>query len=334
MTPFPVIDSTLSAKHIGNYLKEAYAVVPDVTCKLFRTGINHSYIVTAADEKWVFRIYSFNWRTEEEIAAEIQLLELLHDHHISISFPIKDSRGRYIQKIDAPEGPRFGVLFSYARGGKVRNFSEQTSHSIGTLMAKIHAVTENLQLARISYNAETLTKLPYQYAKAHFSESLEDMHFIRHAGSTIAQVFSRADQGNIRKGVVHLDIWYDNMHINSESDMTIFDFDFCGNGWLLHDIAYFIMQLFHVEADKDAFKRKQDAFFAGYETITKISAEEKRLLPYSGLSIWIFYLGIQSQRFDNWSNVFLSENYLKRYIGMVKDWMRFNEVELVLSINS
>ncbi|MFL0067542.1 hypothetical protein V2605_02325 [Tenacibaculum maritimum] len=33
--------------------------------------------------------------------------------------------------------------------------------------------------------------------------------------------------------------------------------------------------------------------------------------PEAGLTIWFFYLGIQTKRFDNFSNFFLSENYLK-----------------------
>ncbi len=34
---------------------------------------------------------------------------------------------------------------------------------------------------------------------------------------------------------------------------------------------------------------------------------------------YFFYLGVQCQRYDNWSNAFLSENYLKRFInGLVK----------------
>ncbi|PTB91021.1 homoserine kinase, partial [Marivirga lumbricoides] len=90
----------------------------------------------------------------------------------------------------------------------------------------------------------------------------------------------------------------------------------------------FLMQMFHVEPDKKDFERKKEAFLNGYESILKIPDEEKSLFAYSGLSIWIFYLGIQSQRFDNWSNVFLSENYLKRFMGMAKDWLKYHQIEI------
>lgn len=328
MQSFPVIDSTLSASHIAQFIKDKYEISGDVDGRLFRTGINHSYIITCHSEKFVFRVYSYNWRTELEIQEEIRLLELLKAEGISISYPVKDARGKYIHELSAPEGKRYAMLFSYAEGEKVRFLSEETSFNIGILMAKIHRVTENQQLNRINYNAHTLTELPYQYALTFFKESNSEMQFIKQAAKAVNKIFSQANTHKIRSGIVHLDIWYDNMHINTESEMTIFDFDFCGNGWLLHDIAYFLMQLFHVEPDKKDFERKKEAFLAGYESITKITEEEKSLLIYSGLSIWIFYLGIQSQRFDNWSNVFLSENYLKRFMGMAKEWLKYNNISI------
>ncbi len=328
MYTFPVTTSTVSARHLGLFIQEKYGLSTATNCKLFRTGINHSYIVSDKDQQFVFRVYSLDWRSELEISEEIRLLNLLKENNLPVSCPLPAMDGNCIQKIQAPEGLRYGVLFSYAQGKKVRSFSNETIFHIGQLIAGIHKVTAQVQLKRFDYNAHTLAALPYQYASQHFPETNEEMRFVKRAGEVIKYVFANAETDNLRNGVVHLDMWYDNMHINSETDITIFDFDFCGNGWLLHDVAYFTMQLFHVEPDQHAYKEKLKAFFEGYESITKLSAEEKKLLPFSGLSIWIFYLGVQSQRFDNWSNFFLSENYLKRYISMVKAWLQYHEIEI------
>ena len=327
MKTFPATDSTLSATHVGIFIRQQYGLSPETHCRIFRTGINHTYMVEDGNERSVFRIYSHNWRTEQEITEELRLINLLKASGVSVSYPVMDLHQQFIQKLPAPEGLRYAVLFSYAPGKKVRNFSEASCYDLGSLMAKMHQVTEDVQLLRVDYNADSLTSHPYQLALRYFPEANEEMQFVKEAGRCTSSVFSGAKTDELRKGAVHLDIWYDNMQIN-ESEMTIFDFDFCGNGWLLHDVAYFIMQLYHVEPDKREYEMKKTAFFSGYESVTSLSAEEKRLLPYSGLSIWLFYLGVQSQRFDNWSNVFLSENYLKRYIGMVKDWLQYNKVEI------
>ncbi len=75
-----------------------------------------------------------------------------------------------------------------------------------------------------------------------------------------------------------------------------------------------MLQLYYVERVDAECATKLQAFMDGYESVTPLTAEEKRLLPMLGVSMYFFYLGVQCRRFHNWSNVFLSETYLKRFI--------------------
>jgi Ser/Thr protein kinase RdoA (MazF antagonist) len=65
------------------------------------------------------------------------------------------------------------------------------------------------------------------------------------------------------------------------------------------------------------YELKLAHFLKGYESITPIPEAEKQLLPVAGISLYFFYLGVQCQRFENWTNTFLNETYLKRYITVV-----------------
>ncbi|MOA08421.1 homoserine kinase [compost metagenome] len=125
-----------------------------------------------------------------------------------------------------------------------------------------------------------------------------------------------------------MDIWFDNLNIDENNEITLFDFDFCGNGWLCTDIAYYILQLHNIEKyEEKEYQPKVNSFLKGYESVIKISDEEKRLLPALGVSMYIFYLGIQCQRYENWSNQFLSENYLKRFInGLIKRYYEIYKI--------
>ena len=328
MKPFPVLDSILSPDHLAVFVKEKYGLGVNTACRVLRTGINHSYLIVDQEAKHVLRVYSYQWRTKKAIAEELRMLNLLKQNGVSVSYPIKDREGEFIQKIEAPEGLRYAVIFSYAKGDKVRNLSETQCNTIGNWMARMHQVSYHETVDRITYNAETLTQLPYQEAKARFPESMEEMQFVKKAGSYLTAAFCQLDSSELRTGAVHLDLWYDNMNIDAEEGLTVFDFDFCGNGWLLLDIAYCVMQLFHTEPERTRFEAKADAFFKGYEGITPISKAEKDLIPMAGVAIWIFYLGVQNQRFNNWSNIFLSPNYLKHYIGMIQSWMTYHELEM------
>lgn len=317
---FPVTNSDLSAAHIGLFLQKNYALGPDTQCRLIKAGINDTYLVTFGADKMVFRVYSFNWRTRTEIEEEIKLLNQLKEHAISASYPVPDSENNYIQTLNAPEGNRFAVLFTFAPGEKQHIVPEETHFQIGKLMARFHQLTRNQQLNRVTYTTDVILKEPLKKIADFLRADSEEMDFMRTAQAYLLNEFVRADQSQVREGVVHLDIWFDNLNITANNQATIFDFDFCGNGWLCLDIAYYVMQLHNVEKYEPAdYQPKVDSFLKGYESISLISTEEKRLLPMLGVSLYFFYLGVQCERYDNWSNSFLSENYLKRFInGLVK----------------
>ncbi len=320
MTHFPVTNSNLSATHLGLFLQEKYLLSKGAKCQLIRAGINDTYLVTDYLDKYVFRVYSLNWRTRTEIVEEINLLDKLKQNKISISYPLPDKENNFIQILNAPEGDRFAVLFTYASGHKLHIFSGETHYQIGRLIARLHEITNSQKLNRVDYTPEVILIDSLKKVATFLPSDTEEFNFLLSAQKFLLNELKNADISQIRQGIVHLDIWFDNLNITDDNKVTIFDFDFCGNGWLCLDIAYYILQLHNIEKyEAKDYQPKIDSFVKGYESITPISNEEKRLIPALGVSLYFFYLGIQCQRYDNWSNSFLSENYLKRYInGFVK----------------
>lgn len=317
MNDFPVTNSTLSATHLRSFLQEYYNFSGSITCSLLKTGINDTYLITAENTKYIFRIYSLNWRTETEILEEIRLLNLLRENHLPVSYPIADGKDNYIQHLNAPEGNRFGVLFSFAAGEKQLNYPAELHYKIGEIMARIHDVTLGLQLERVTYTSKVLLRDPFEHLKKFLPKGTEEMGFMLSAQKYLLGEFAKVDTDQVRTGAVHLDIWFDNLSIDNGEDVTLFDFDFCGNGWLCFDVAYYILQLNSTEKDEAECKLKTESFLNGYNSVIQLSDEELRIIPMLGVSLYFFYLGIQCQRFDNWSNVFLNEAYLKRFISLL-----------------
>jgi Ser/Thr protein kinase RdoA (MazF antagonist) len=317
MEKIPVTSSTLSADHIGLLIAKKYGLVSHVSCTILKTGINHSYVVEHVKGKFVFRLYSLNWRSDLEINEEIRLLNLLKEIDVSVSFPIKDVNGTYIQYLEAPEGTRQGLLFSFAEGNKQLNLSADLHFKVGETVAKIHQATINLKLERVTYTPEIILEDSFVYLRKFLPADSEEMAWMVSTQQYLLTQINKADITQLRSGTVHLDIWFDNMNITQDGQITIYDFDFCGNGWLCYDIAYYILQLHSTE--KDVYQRdlKVEDFLSGYESVTKITDEEKRILPMLGVSLYFFYLGVQCRRYDNWSNVFLNEIYLKRFINLL-----------------
>jgi Ser/Thr protein kinase RdoA (MazF antagonist) len=283
-------------------------------------------MVSDSPDRYVLRIYTFDWRTKTEVSEELRLLMYLSQHSMPVSHPIADREGGYIQEINAPEGMRYAVLFSFADGKKIPKFGTAQSFQIGITMAKLHKLTEDFHLDRIVYNPQTLVQDSLNKTQSFFSFTSDEMTFVKTLTDHIAGEFEKVNTAAIRNGAVHLDMWFDNMHFNGESELTIFDFDFCGNGWQCLDIGYFLCQLYATNADETEYRSKAEKFFEGYESITRISEEEKRILPLAGLSVFLFYLGVQCERFDTWSNIFLNEDHLKRFTGSLKRWIMFNNL--------
>lgn len=325
---FPAINSTLSPNDLGKLIQQKYGLSDKTECSIFRIAMNHLYIVYDGENKYVFRVYTHNWRTKLEIEEELRLLLHLKETDGQVAFPLADKSDQYIQEIEAPEGTRFGVLFSYAKGAKTARFSPQTSFLIGQALAKVHQSTENFELARISYNTQNLLDNPILRIKKFFNNSNSEVIFLEKLSAFLALKIQDIDTPKMRYGSVHLDVWFDNLHIDNEKEITFFDFDFCGNGYLCFDISYFLFQLLTTNLNEAEYQEKAESFLKGYETITGIGSEEKRFLPYACLAIMVYYISVQCDRFEYWTNIFVNEDHLKRMVGNLKRWISYNKIEI------
>lgn len=324
---FPTINSTLSPIELSQLIRQKYNLSDQTECSIFRLAMNHLYIVRDGENKYVFRIYTYNWRTKLEIEEELRLLIHLKENDKQVSYPIEDKSNQYLQEIEAPEGKRYGVLFSYAKGAKTAKFSAQTSFLIGQALAKVHQSTENFELARISYNSQNFLEKAVLNTKK-FYKANNEIDFLDKLSTFLTLKMNEIDKQKMRYGSVHLDVWFDNLHINEEKDVTFFDFDFCGNGYLCFDISYFLFQLLATNLNEEEYQTKAETFLKGYETVTKINDEEKKFLPFACLAIMTYYISVQCDRFEYWTNIFLSDDHLKRMVGNLKRWIAYNKIEI------
>jgi Ser/Thr protein kinase RdoA (MazF antagonist) len=256
------------------------------------------------------------------------LLNRLREDKAPVTYPISDKSNELIQEFDAPEGKRYGVMFSFAKGTKSARFTPETSYLIGQSLANIHKSTEGFELQRVTYDSKVLLTDSITRTMHFFNAPSEDIEFLRRTSIFLKREFERMDTSKLRHGAVHFDVWFDNMHISADNQITVFDFDFCGNGWLCFDISYFLFQLYNTNQNDGEYEAKSQSFLKGYKSITMITTEEKRILPLACLAMMTFYISIQCDRYDTWSNIFLNEDHLKRFVGSLKRWAAFNKLAI------
>lgn len=323
---FPVTGSVLSDLHLAKFIRDNYALGTNVTCRLIKTFVNDTYVITTDSARYVFRVYSFGWRSEKEISEEVRLISALRLKNIGVSYAIADTDEKYIQTFQAPEGTRFGVLFSFAEGEKKSNPSAETHYKVGEMMAKMHVTTDGMTLERTHYNAKTLLVDAFEKFNSYLPVHSDEMKLMQSVRQYLLKEFEGVKTDKIRSGAIHLDIWADNLHIDDSMNIHLFDFDFCGNGWLCFDISFYLLMLQSNEPIEGEYRKKSESFLKGYESVAGISDEERRILPAAAAALCFFYLGVQSERF---ATVFFNEEHLKRYVNFrIKKWLGFNGINL------
>lgn len=177
MDTFPVINSVLSPKHLGLWVSRQYGF-RNVTCHLIKSNMNDSYLISAEEGRFVLRVYSQKHRSLGQVSEEVEILLQLKEKNVEVAYPVNDNKGAYVLQVQAPEGLRNVVLFTFAAGDKVRYLTNEMSRSIGVLTGKFHDATANQKTTRLQYSPEVLAGWAYAQVVRYFADCKAELCFI------------------------------------------------------------------------------------------------------------------------------------------------------------
>jgi Ser/Thr protein kinase RdoA (MazF antagonist) len=327
MEIFPTQYSTLSTSALKDSIVKNYGL-NDLIGKFLLHGVSDTYLLENPTDKYIFKVYRSAHRNLDEIKGEVELLTILKEQSAKVAYPIHDLTGEQIQAFQAAEGIRHGVLFSFAKGKNVYDFTDEQLRIIGREMAFNHNITSRIQLSyeRKPYNVETTLRRPLRLIEPWFADDAEGYAYLTDMAERVIQKLGTFDTTRFSYGYCHYDYLPKNFHFDG-NQLTLFDFDFAGQGFLANDLASFLVHLFFHTATGKITKEEGDRQFAvfidGYREVRALSDEEIGSVPFLGIMFWIFYLGFQYENFDDWSNVFVGPKYLKDRVGIIK---RFSEM--------
>ncbi len=327
MSIFPAQYSTLSSVALQDFLEKSYGF-EGMRCQLLIRNVSDTYTLENQSSKYIFKTYRDAHRKLGEIKAEVELLNILVEKGAKVSFPLTDIKGVQIQSFNAAEGTRYGVLYSYAYGKVVHTLNSEQLGILGREMAVIHNITDGLELKnpRNEYNTDTTINFPLQTIKPAF-KGLEDeyAYLIGTAAKVIAKI-GQLDLSRFSYGYCHYDFLPKNFHFTNEGNITFFDFDFAGKGYLINDITSFYIHYFlevHFNKITQAEADRNFAIFVeSYRQVRPLHDDEIKAIPYFGFAFWVFYLGFQYENFDDWSNIFFGPKFLKERVALIKKWMK------------
>lgn len=309
------------------FIEQQYGF-PNLSCKYLLRGVSDTYVLKNETGKYILKIYRDAHRSPEEIKGEAELITALENNGIHVAGLLKDTTGNKIQTFNAPEGTRYGMLFAFAKGKTDNNLTDNQVSVLGREMATMHNVTSAIELTfeRPPYNWETLIYGPLRVLQPLFTEydMVEEFEYLSETAHTLQQRLQQLDCDAFSTGYCHYDFFPKNFFFDEADNITIFDFDFAGKGWLANDLSSFHVHLFYHMVQGFISREEVDKILADlvthYRSVRPFSDNEVRAIPALGFLLLLFYLRFQYENFDDWSNLFFGPRFVKHRIAEMRKY--------------
>lgn len=324
MLRLPVYHSVISSNALIPAVHDLYDIGDVMECAFLENGLNDTYILKTSTGKYILRIYKAHWRNKQDIVFEVELLNHLNKKGIPVSVPVISRDGSYLFELEAPEGTRYAVLFTYAEGG---NSDTQESCALyGEHVAKMHLAMDDFQSEqeRFKLDLDHLLKEPLQSIRKPLSHRPEDFDYLE----SLSEVLSnRIDEisAELEWGVCHGDLHGANVHFN-ENTLTHFDFDCGGSGWRAYDVSVFLWARVRGE-EKEHFNNEQwTAFLNSYQKHKVLSENDLKAIPIFVAIREIWLMGLHTGNSHIWSCGGQNDHYFNTNLKFLRDWCEVHSI--------
>ena len=205
-------------------IKEHYGLT-DVTCTSLDIPVNDVVAVDTPSGKFALKLYSV--RSIDEVQWELDLVGHLIKRGAPVVKPIRGKHG-YVETFIVDGKERAGVLFEWARGEKPKP-SQETYIALGKAAGEIHEAADGFTPAapREVYDTTLLIDEQLDRMKASLIEAKQ---WARMA-ALATRLKQRLPNETLDWGICHMDLTLDNVHVDNDSKLTVFDFDSAATSW-------------------------------------------------------------------------------------------------------
>lgn len=165
--------------------------------------------------------------SKQQAEFQLHILTTFTDYGIAVARPVVDKSGRVVQEIDGKPA----VLSHFITGQHSISPSTKQCEAIGNLLADLHLASANIRQENPSQcDSECFEQNVYQ-ASAYLNESEKSL-----VAQTL-QEYLAIEQDVLPYGLIHGDVFRDNVLFEGDQLTGILDFYSANDGFLLFDIA-------------------------------------------------------------------------------------------------
>ena len=299
---FPVTHSTLSIQALIANVLPKYNLSSFVEGELISCNMNDTYCVEADNgNKYILRVYRSSWRSLDDILNELDILLYLKSQRAAVSIPLprKDGSYSYITLVNAPEGKRYIVLFSYVPGEELTyKAEEKDSYLYGEMVAKIHTATEGFMSRHQRFNLDMdyLLDLPLKNIQHRLKKQTELWQCLSDIANRLQKQLIELPLNNLEWGYCHGDFHGWNAHLQTDGTLIAYDFDCGGMGWRAYDLAVFRWGARFRGREKERW----NAFLKGYQSVRHIDCLDLKAILYFVALRHFWFLGVYAANGQDW----------------------------------
>lgn len=258
-------------------IREDYELGGECELEPAGPGHNRNFRLSSGARTYHVRVYvDGRYKDDQPIRDEIDLLRGLRAAGVAVCAPIERRDGDYLSTLDRTAA-RWYALFEFADGAPVvrgQEWSDDVAGRFGTLVARMHVASDRVVLrgAREALDVETLIGAPVRLLlrggpEPSLAERLSTV--LSELESQLTDVPRQVPLW----GPIHADLHGQNLHIDAEGQVRLFDFDSCAVGWRAHDLALCWLTL---------QPAGWPAFLDAYRQIRRVDALELSAVPWLG----------------------------------------------------
>jgi homoserine kinase type II len=241
--------------------------------KEIKEGIeNTNYFIHTEKGKFILTLYEKRVE-EKDLPFFMSLMRNLFDKKFPSPEPIINKNGSYISEILNKKA----AVVSFLDGRAKKVLSPSNCYEVGINTAKLHMITKNLTGKREN-------KLSINSWRKIYNNVKKDCSKIH---PNLPQVIEKNLDGieknwpkNIPRGIIHADLFPDNIFFNGDKVSGIIDYYFSCYDFYVFEIAICLNALcFEGKNENLSFNvTKSKKFIDGYSSIRKLTEEEKKSL--------------------------------------------------------
>jgi homoserine kinase type II len=233
-------------------------------------SVNTNYLLETPRGRHLLRVDEV--KSELEVKRELDLLLFLRKHGFPCPQPVADRKGRHYREV----GGKCLSVYRYYDGHVLRpnRVTQAQLENIGRALADLHSIGKSYKKGidnRFSYERvadlylEVRGRLPTYFKR--IVRTLDDE----------VEYLSNYLEGKLPKGIIHGDLFHDNVVVKGDKVVALLDFEAACRGKFIFDLATAVNALCF---DGDNYDLKRfEALIGGYESLRALSLAEWDAFP-------------------------------------------------------